>query len=99
MVIFGGVYSYATVREKNEDLEGFYALMTGRRQKKILSDPVSLSARDFFQKRTSEEPLVREELEELKISVRETSRTTECDRHYRYTTSKRMWVLRTDIMR
>ena len=70
-----------------------------RRQKKILSDPVFLSARDFFQKRTSEEPLVREELEELKISVRETSRTTECDRRYRYTTSKRMWVLRTDIMR
>jgi hypothetical protein len=59
LVIFGGIYSYATVREKNEDVEGFYALMTGRRQKKILSDPVSLSARDFFQKRTSEEPLVR----------------------------------------
>jgi hypothetical protein len=59
LVIFGGVYTYATVREKNEDLEGFYALMTWRCQKKILSDPVSLSARDFFQKRAGEEPLVR----------------------------------------
>jgi hypothetical protein len=28
-------------------------------EEKILSDPVSLSARDFFQKRTSEEPMVR----------------------------------------
>jgi hypothetical protein len=47
------------LERKNEDQEGFYVLMTWRSQKKILSDPVSLSARDFFLKRTNEEPLVR----------------------------------------
>jgi hypothetical protein len=82
---------------ENEDMEGFYALMTWRRQKKILSDPVLMSALDFFQKRTKEGPLGRRRLiEELKVSERESLRTTEYDIRYRYTTSTRMWELRTD---